>query len=764
MSSGSERLIRSFSKRMGYLHDDDRARALAKKWFADDGFLNPVGDYNDLGKACFTNIAPIDPEQTLSFIERAAARFSWFFGKKNLNRSEIVRVLRSIAYDPAFFDRAMEIIKKFAINQGDDPQDSASAAFKSMFALYLSGTHATAPQRANVIRSLLISMNEEENSLGLDSLRQMLDCGPFTSYHSFEFGARSRDYGLIPRTGKEMTEWFDQALKVAEDVGLKVGPLSVQVRRVVANQFTQLCSSVGMMRELVVLADKYSQTSPWLDGWIAVRITIKRHKAKMPPADLKTLEDLSARLQPNDLENMVRAYALSKEWTSLDIAESEEKDEDDMMAARERVIDLCIDLGRQLAQQPEMLDALLPEILLIGSAKTSALGRGIATSCTSVSASWTYLVAKYLAAPDNKRSASLLGGFLEATRQRDPKLCELLLDGVLGDSRLHTQFLYLQACIGITPQSVDRLLAALDIQTVPTSSFQILESGRLHEGMNDGQLAVFLRKLCLRDDGVSVAAEILGMRIFGARSDKQPVSDAVKEMGRELIPKITFESKGAHHEFVVARIVEASLSCPEEDYALACDVCARIAEGLDTYKISPWDIDDIVKSLSKACPRAVLDVMVENVESSRLRTVFNEIRESRPDPFGSLSVEALTDWAQEKPDVRFPALASVLRFSDATDDSESRSWSPAAQRIISLAPDPAKALNIFMERFWPTSWGGSRAVIMASRLPLIQSLTTHERTEVSQWAKDALPKFEAYIEQERKSEATRDKERDERFE
>src|SRR6185503_18576388 len=120
-------------------------------------------------------------------------------------------------------------------------------------------------------------------------------------------------------------------------------------------------------------------------------------------------------------------------------------------------------------------------------------------------------------------------------------------------------------------------------------------------------------------------------------------------------------------------------------------------------------------------------------------------RENRPDPLGDLSLDTLIDWAQEKPDARFAALARVIRFSDANDDSASRTWSHAAQRIISVVQNPADVLEIFMERFEPTSWGGSRAEIMASRIPLIRALAAHERPEVSQWAQNALPTFEATV-------------------
>src|SRR5260370_1375587 len=82
-------------------------------------------------------------------------------------------------------------------------------------------------------------------------------------------------------------------------------------------------------------------------------------------------------------------------------------------------------------------------------------------------------------------------------------------------------------------------------------------SGRIHEGMDDAQLSDFLRKLALRADGPPIAIEILGMRVFGAKSDKLSVSEAIKDMGRELIAQVSFTNRESHHhEFMLARLIE----------------------------------------------------------------------------------------------------------------------------------------------------------------------------------------------------------------
>ena len=69
----TERLMRSFSHRLGYLHDSPEAVRVVKKWLDKDGLLKNVATLNELGLAMFNNIAPIAPPATLAAIELALA-------------------------------------------------------------------------------------------------------------------------------------------------------------------------------------------------------------------------------------------------------------------------------------------------------------------------------------------------------------------------------------------------------------------------------------------------------------------------------------------------------------------------------------------------------------------------------------------------------------------------------------------------------------------------------------------------------------------
>ena len=68
-----ERLLQSFSRRLGYLDSSKEAREIVEGWLAPDGLLADVANFNELGRAMFENVAPVAPGAVLSALENALA-------------------------------------------------------------------------------------------------------------------------------------------------------------------------------------------------------------------------------------------------------------------------------------------------------------------------------------------------------------------------------------------------------------------------------------------------------------------------------------------------------------------------------------------------------------------------------------------------------------------------------------------------------------------------------------------------------------------
>ena len=110
-------------------------------------------------------------------------------------------MLRHLAYDPALFDRSVELLCRYALSEDkNENNNSIRDVLKSLFYLCLSGTHATIEARVKVIEKLIDSEDQDKQELGLLLLDAVLESWHFGAAYEFGFGARSRDYGYYPNT------------------------------------------------------------------------------------------------------------------------------------------------------------------------------------------------------------------------------------------------------------------------------------------------------------------------------------------------------------------------------------------------------------------------------------------------------------------------------------------------------------------------------------------------------------------------------------
>src|SRR6266446_1617289 len=153
-----------------------------------------------------------------------------------IHRRRYLRLIRSLAYDAALFQRCIALLVKIIESENvDKDQNEGTLIFASLFQIYFSGTHATAEQRLSVIKSLILSEDRKKRSLGLAGLAAALETSHFGPGWDFEFGARSRDYGWWPRTLEEQKNWFSKALSVVEETASHkdpwIGKLARSLRR-----------------------------------------------------------------------------------------------------------------------------------------------------------------------------------------------------------------------------------------------------------------------------------------------------------------------------------------------------------------------------------------------------------------------------------------------------------------------------------------------------------------------------------------------------
>ncbi|MBW7885493.1 MAG: hypothetical protein H3C34_23265, partial [Caldilineaceae bacterium] len=277
MEQAEARLLQSFAHRLGYLHDSEPAREIVRGWLAPGGLLYKVVQLSPLGISMFQDVTPVDPAAALATIERAAygPHSDSLFDISNGRNDTWITMLGSIAYDAELFPRAVALLARFAMAENQDYNNSfAHNAFKQLFFIHLSGTHASIEQRLQALEPLINSKDSAGHTLALEALDAMLEAWHFTG-RSPAFGARPRDYGWWPASRTDVITWYATTINRVQSLALSGGPLAASARTFLAKRFRGLWNKAGIPDRLEAMAHALAEQGFWRDGWVAVKTTIR---------------------------------------------------------------------------------------------------------------------------------------------------------------------------------------------------------------------------------------------------------------------------------------------------------------------------------------------------------------------------------------------------------------------------------------------------------------------------------------------------------
>lgn len=759
--ASSERLMTSFSRRLSYLHNSPEAVAIAEAWLDKNGYLGQHTYLNAYGQALFNNVVPTAPEAALKYIERvlsgqeaATARAAW---------SRAARRLRSLAYERRYFERSALLLAKLAETENVRSRtDETRDALVSLFYLYLSGTHATVEERAHVVETLLSSADVKEQELGIEALGAMLEAWHFSSHYEFEFGAYPRDHGYWPKTGEEVRHWYDTALTLVER--LAKGRHAEAMRHLLAQKFRGLWTMAHMFDALERICRLLSEAGFWREGWLAVRQTISFDTEKAPQAVRDRLDALKALLAPKDLVQKVRSIVLWTKSYGADLDEFEDYDIEEDASATDRGDAIAENLGKAVAIDASAIRELIPE-LVSGRGRLFFFGRGLAAGTDDPAGLWRVLAAKYAATPEKERCDLVFRGILHSLRESDAALARSLLDKTVEEEPFAATFPIIQVSMGIDAEGVVRLRRSLSLGKANAAQFGCLAWGRATDTLAPQVLRELLLEISALPGGLHVATDILYMRFHGDRRDGKDCAPELIAVGRDLLSRIDLQGGDQRDDYHLAGIVKACLSGPDGG-GIAGELCRKLKDAASDYRIHIWDYDDLLKSLFAVQPQAALDqIFGGDKESTRRGWHFIEhMRMLNRNPIDNVAGAELLKWCDQVPAVRYPLAASLVTLSAGGNQDAPQGWSEIAAELLTRAPNPIEVLKVFVHRFRPTSWSGSRASIMEEYAKLLDNLPIRGDREFAALVDGQKSALEREIRAERERETDREHHRNERFE
>lgn len=775
---GCERLLMSFSQRLGLLHDHPVAKEVVEAWLQPEGMLGGIIELNDVSARILEYIGPVAPEALLNRIEAVLSSpdFKGMEPGYNPQRRSVLRLLQLLAYEPNAFDRCARLLIRMADNEADNnDQDSARNMVPRFFQAYLSGTHASLSQRIALMDECTASSIITRRSLGLKMLSTALDGPQWSGFGVGEFGARPRDYGYEPNYD-ELFEWRSAFIDVIIQLAASGDPeLERSARSILADKFRGIWFQEAMRDKLVDAARTLNAFSHWIEGWKAVRTTIYFDYTKHGdgddveplPDNLAALEKL---LEPTELIPTIKTYVLSTnhDYWALD-PDFEHEDTNRYTAARKRLEDKAFQLGCDFALSDHVLEELGSGLFSIGGMPYRAVfGRGLARGAHDLCVGWQRLVEQIEKQPDANKDFGVIGGFIEEVDSVDPSLAQKFLDHCAQHPELRQVLVGLHPWGKFTVNDLDRCMKHLDDPDIRPFMYEPILWRDQYANLPRVRLLDLAKRLLNKVNGDDVILDALSMKLHGKDESTDTLSADFRLLGlTAAIQRIKNSDRGQRgtNDFYMERVIEAALRFDGNEVK-KIEWLDAIFNLIDESYGYVFEFEKTIATTVALMPELFLNCIFECTEEQQQRRKFFIRRGGlRRSPLADVSTSVLIAWCRARNDPSvWAAIAAGVTLWSKNDEQNVLTIHEAAIELLEASPEPLTVLESFAEQITPSSWTGSLANIMQARARAISALSKHARPDIAEAAKTVGEKMSQWVARQKEREQREDSEREQRFE
>ncbi|NTZ95292.1 hypothetical protein FCH79_08140 [Pseudomonas koreensis] len=763
------RLFVSCAHRIGYLHDIDLAHNLAVSWVSPGGPLQDVAACNDEQLQALEYVAPVFPAVVLNAIELASCE-KCFASRDNKSFSRFVSLLCKIAYDEDLFDRAVQVILKFAESEkASENNNSVVGRLEQLFSLYLSGTNASPSLRQGVAGRLIVSSDPRHREIAEKLFDSAFKVSNWTSSANFDFGARTRTYGWIPVTNGDGQAWYRGFIKqLYPCLAAADKKLQSLAKTLIARHFMGLWSFAGCIEELEEVIAKYGAKGKWTEIWRSIQRTIKfcgENFGGEILVRLRTLEKLTA---PVGVKAEIEAYALTNTW------DQSESFSGSYSARVDSIHERVVSLGFRVASDYKLLESIGDKLWCKQIDSLRLFGKGLARGSSDPFEMFEYLWQLMRDQKQEPIELGLFAGFINEVYSTDTECAQLILQCVLQEPELLSYFIFLLCASPIDDWGIQKLILLADSTKVDAWHFRQLGHGQAHSNISDSDLCRILISINRLESGALTSLYILGMRFFAEKGNSYSPTDELVAIGTDslyiLLTMHRNDIRGlSSHDIDLVLPVCLSVSVVTTKVVEIIDV---LYEGLTSYRLYSFEILNIIETVVKNFPELLLDrIFRQDKPVEQAVHVFFKDRITREaSPLNSVPVHRLIDWC-DKDEQKLQFIASALTVYLPVADSPHNIDSPKgfligeqALAVLAAAANKAGIIEVFFEKIYPGSWTNSLADVLELRAKAFSALLDFPMVEVRAVVEEKNILAGKLIKAQREKEASQDLTREQRFE
>ena len=774
----NQRLLKSFGKRLGYLHLHPAAQQIVRSWLLPGGLLHAVEDLSDDGIQLLVNVAPADPEAVLSAIETRArvAGTRGLFPGTDPRSQRIADLLGVIAYDAAHFERCVALLVSLATAPHLEQHSRADIArrLSSLFALFLSGTKATPDARERVLRRYLGSPSEQDRRIGGQMLEVALKGTAEFSFALFNFGTRPRTFGYQPRSVEEHDQWFLRFISLTVEIAAdEDAELSAHAREVLANELDVLPFESPALRPAIRNAARsLNDHRPWLEGWRAVRSA--KHFNRPETDDeasreaIEFFDELDDLLRPARFADEIRAYVCDVGHRQFSVLDECDDDPRSCEESNRQAAARAYDLGVAACSHPEAVEECSQELFTAETGFLAEFGKGMACECDDPANLWGRLVG-YLEIAENRLShCAILCGALDGIHERDEPLARRILRESAENPALRPFIASLHLSVPPYCESLATYRRALSFDDTPLDQFAALAWQRPPRALPEALIRDLFSEMVQRPQGATIVLAGLSRRIRALKSGELAFGTDLKRLGliasTAMLRDSSYRFKHSDHRHL-PDVVAFCLDEPQFPQEATDMLDAFLARVNRPYAIMTG-LRAAAAVLAEKLPFRFLDAAFLDpaLEDHQRRRLFAEYRRVTS-PLHGVDETTLIDWCRQGDfEERLTVLSQAVHPFASRIEGDGVDFSGKARAILDAAQNPATILDNFANSITPNGWSGSLTDIIAERRRPFEALLLDNRMDVRNAAEDIVPRIADYEREQRQNERDRARQRDQRFE
>lgn len=746
----NKRFVRSFSRRLSYLHESQIAQTFVRSLLAPSGKFYRLEDLSDDEKVMVTNLASVAPDAMLVCLEAAVGRQN--FCEQETSNEDWNGLLFKLAYDPDLFERAISLLIHPRFNDLDK--------VKHLFTIALSGTEAEPQQRFELLRSWFSSSDESLQMLGYSCLSEALRFGGFSSAMSFDFGARKRTYGWEPKTNSDLFSWYQPLLTLMENL-YRGNKYKSEIRSLFLNSFFDLWKIQALQGSLKSSFLLFAENNVWLEGFAKIQDILYFRKNELNDKDKGFLENLLTIVEPKtDFDQLASLLCSERPFKARDISYQEQ-------------IRQIKEIAMQWAVKPQWLN-LLPCLLSAKANNVYHFGYGIACEYNEMEALLNTIKTTLLAEVSNP-SLLFVHGLVSGWSDTHPEAVDAFLDAAMLDDFWTQHLIALQ--LTITPFRVssayERLLRKAEAATDSHElmAFKGLGNGCRLQDYSAEQLLELSKVLMFKPSGLSVVLDVWYMAVFCAKDKDTDYQAELKLSAQCLLEQLNWSAiekygNDGHHLLDVMDYAYQNVSANEQ-------IKKTIQHFVEHMMVSDWTVISALANylfyFIERFPQAALDILYAQQTHENFKRVITTLTSGfvRQERSFNYDVEVIVNWCQGEYQ-KLILIASMFRLfkikGDTFVDEDSSLIEPVSLALLRAASMHRDVLEKVFESFSPNHWSGSRANIMEKRMQLFDGVDLSSHPELHSFWLERRALIADWINEDRQQEQQRHKRESETFE